>query len=246
MLQLSLPRIRYMTKPSLMNKRYTLQIPDPCSQKWSEMTPQADGRHCDQCDKVIRDFTSYTDAQILSAIENEKVCGRFRPDQLNRTYKRHDESSKRWISVFATTLALASSSSAESQIITPTPTDTIHDSDTLKVVEVTNKNQIILRGNVSDKETGEKLFQVYITVENTEYKTASNFDGDFELAISEELVENGFTLKFTSYGYDGIKLIFAPNEYKGTFINMECTAQYMGLLGDVHIVEHKRWWEFWK
>lgn len=212
------------------------------------MTPKSDGRHCAHCDKVVRDFTAYSDSQILSAIKNDNVCGRFRPDQINRPFGHRDESSKKWISVIATTLSLAAAQSAQAQTIPDSAENSIHKSDTLNEVKINDddQNRVILKGNVSDKVTGEELFQVYITVENTEFRTASNFDGDFELAISEELVENGFTMKFTTFGYNEIKLNFAPNEYDGRFIKMEFTSEEMELLGDVMIVEHKRWWEFWK
>lgn len=63
-----------------------LHIPQPCSQKWDDMTPNNHGRFCTQCDKTVIDFTDMTDAEILlhfSNISSGHACGRFRDDQLN-------------------------------------------------------------------------------------------------------------------------------------------------------------------
>jgi hypothetical protein len=51
------------------------------------MTPDQQGRFCAQCQKTVVDFTAMTDAQVLAHIQqtSETGCGRFRPDQLNRT-----------------------------------------------------------------------------------------------------------------------------------------------------------------
>lgn len=63
-------------------------IPDPCHEDWKEMhpVPGTTARHCDSCVKNVVDFTGFTDAQIHAYVrENKgKLCGRFRPDQLQR------------------------------------------------------------------------------------------------------------------------------------------------------------------
>jgi hypothetical protein len=66
-----------MSKPHISN---------PCHEKWDDMTPQSGGRHCDECDKTVKDFTDLTNDEIstyLTEHEGEKICGRFSSDQLN-------------------------------------------------------------------------------------------------------------------------------------------------------------------
>jgi len=48
------------------------------------MTPQEQGRHCDVCSKVVKDFTKMTNEEILGSLRNsgEDVCGRVNADQL--------------------------------------------------------------------------------------------------------------------------------------------------------------------
>lgn len=69
-------------------KKITLSIPEPCDKKWAELTDtgQFGCRFCDRCEKQIRDFTHSTDAEIAYQFHKNpnKICGKFRPDQLGR------------------------------------------------------------------------------------------------------------------------------------------------------------------
>lgn len=70
-----------------MKENVLLKIADPCHENWATMTPDAKGRHCAACNKVVIDFTNMNDQQILDHLSKAagKTCGRFYGDQLNRT-----------------------------------------------------------------------------------------------------------------------------------------------------------------
>jgi len=60
-------------------------INEPCHESWEKMNPQEQGRHCDQCCKVVVDFTTMSNGEIASFLKGrsaEKVCGRFREQQV--------------------------------------------------------------------------------------------------------------------------------------------------------------------
>jgi hypothetical protein len=62
-----------------------IHIPEPCHQQWQQMTPTANGRHCEQCCKMVVDFADMTDVQLISyLISHNNVCGRLSEPQLNR------------------------------------------------------------------------------------------------------------------------------------------------------------------
>jgi hypothetical protein len=63
-----------------------INIPNPCHQKWEEMTPCGQGRFCGHCQKTVIDFSTWSDTALYDffAKRREKVCGRFLPSQLNR------------------------------------------------------------------------------------------------------------------------------------------------------------------
>jgi hypothetical protein len=64
-----------------------ISIPTPCHQDWGAMTPNEQGRHCTSCAKTVVDFTAMTDDEVKYFFINkkeEKVCGRFKNEQLHR------------------------------------------------------------------------------------------------------------------------------------------------------------------
>jgi len=67
--------------------RYTIE--EPCHEDWNQMKPEAKGRFCSSCSKTVVDFSSMSDFSIVTYMEGKKhesVCGRFRPDQMDRPY----------------------------------------------------------------------------------------------------------------------------------------------------------------
>jgi TonB family protein len=60
-------------------------VPNPCHERWDQMQPQGNGRHCESCQKIVIDFTKMTDQQIIdhiSANAGKKMCGTFKNSQL--------------------------------------------------------------------------------------------------------------------------------------------------------------------
>jgi len=63
-----------------------LTIPKPCHENWEQMNPDEKGKFCSVCSKSVYDFTGFSDEEIcnFNFDFDQKVCGRFREDQLNR------------------------------------------------------------------------------------------------------------------------------------------------------------------
>ena len=65
-----------------------VQIPEPCPQKWEEMTSVNETtKFCSYCSKSIIDFSVQSDRQIKKAIYTSpgNLCGKFSSGQLNRS-----------------------------------------------------------------------------------------------------------------------------------------------------------------
>ena len=72
-------------------KKIQLSIPEPCHQSWEAITPTQQGRFCNACAKEVIDFSQMNDTDVLnhfSIVNNDKVCGRAYPDQLNRNIEK--------------------------------------------------------------------------------------------------------------------------------------------------------------
>jgi len=70
----------------MQKKTFQISIPEPCDQKWENMTPQTKGRFCGECAKTIVDFSQKTDREIALTVKASggQICGRFSENQLNR------------------------------------------------------------------------------------------------------------------------------------------------------------------
>lgn len=69
---------------------FKIHIPKPCGEDWNKMTPNELGSFCKACQKTVVDFSGKSDKEIQKYLlenENQKVCGRFRLDQLEETRK---------------------------------------------------------------------------------------------------------------------------------------------------------------
>jgi hypothetical protein len=88
------------TKPTLR-----LHIPQPCQADWNQMAPQAGGRYCTQCTKVVYDFSQMTDVELLQFFQNRPadLCGRFHRQQLDRPL--HVATPKRSLPIFVKKMA---------------------------------------------------------------------------------------------------------------------------------------------
>ncbi|MEO8146206.1 MAG: T9SS type A sorting domain-containing protein [Bacteroidia bacterium] len=67
-----------------------ISIPKPCHENWQTMTPEVQGRFCDKCCKTVIDFSTKAETEIRQLIDEHptnKICGRFRNDQLENPVK---------------------------------------------------------------------------------------------------------------------------------------------------------------
>ncbi|HCQ29760.1 MAG TPA: hypothetical protein DIU39_05700 [Flavobacteriales bacterium] len=66
-----------------MSKVQKIQMTFTCSQEWEEMKEVDCGKYCEQCNKVVHDFTHSTIEEILAKKrENPDICGSFLPEQV--------------------------------------------------------------------------------------------------------------------------------------------------------------------
>ena len=72
-----------------MNKGIKITIPEPCSQKWNELTAVEKGRFCLSCEKVVIDFSTMTDKELIRYFKDYQgnICGNFNSTQTDRIIK---------------------------------------------------------------------------------------------------------------------------------------------------------------
>jgi hypothetical protein len=77
-----------------MNSKFSIQIPSPCHEDWNQMLPAEQGRFCQACEKTVVDFSQMSDEQVLNYFKikqqtSERVCGRFRAEQVSKPVPFH-------------------------------------------------------------------------------------------------------------------------------------------------------------
>ncbi len=62
-----------------------ITIPEPCHEKWDEMSPTDRGAFCRSCQKEVIDFSRMSDGAIVDYLSRHRdACGNFRQDQVAR------------------------------------------------------------------------------------------------------------------------------------------------------------------
>lgn len=67
----------------MSDKIYNARLTFTCTQNWDAMTIETDGRFCSTCQKKVYDLSDKNVAYFISIMQenDNKICGRFTPDQ---------------------------------------------------------------------------------------------------------------------------------------------------------------------
>ncbi|MCR6639012.1 MAG: hypothetical protein NVV82_08535 [Sporocytophaga sp.] len=71
----------------------SIKVEKPCHEDWSKMKPGGQGKHCDQCNKVVIDYTNAKEEEILNILdkiqdkESVAISGQINLIKSNRMQK---------------------------------------------------------------------------------------------------------------------------------------------------------------
>ncbi|WP_299224207.1 carboxypeptidase-like regulatory domain-containing protein [uncultured Psychroserpens sp.] len=185
-----------------MRKTLTVNIPKPCHEDWSQMTPQEKGRHCKACEKTVFDFTAKTDEHIVKAFEqNLAICGRFKSTQLNRGLVLRRKEKNNYLSFIASSLFtfLVFGTQEIKAQNTPkiTQTDSINHKHLKGKVVASILKEKVISGTVISEYDGLPLPGVNIVIKGTTTGTQTDFDGNYKLKV-----KSGQVLEFSFLGFE--------------------------------------------
>jgi hypothetical protein len=67
-----------------MERKYKINITEPCLEDWDKMAPNDNGRFCESCSKNVVDFRNMLPDEIQGYfLTNKNICGRFKKSQLD-------------------------------------------------------------------------------------------------------------------------------------------------------------------
>lgn len=217
--------------------RYKIEIPKPCSENWSIMTPTEKGAFCSTCQKEVLNFTNKSNNELSKFVfKNKNICGKFKPSQLginNSSVETNRYSKYRFLLGLSTFLSLTTpllsqNKSLENKEITEFNQTKKRD----KIIEkVTDSIQI--KGVISDINGG--LPGVNISF-NGNYSdgTQTDFDGNFSINIDREKFSKNATLVISFLGYKRQEIKI---NQKTLFLKVVMEEDDDFLLGEVVIIK---------
>jgi len=180
-----------------MPKAIQLQIPKPCHENWSAMSPKEQGRFCGSCQKTVVDFTMMTDKEIVNyfSAASHQVCGRFSGEQLNKDLpltekKKRFSFAYLWNFLLATFLVTETSCqermTGKVQVVEQHVKPTMLMGDTI-IAELPNVNtRTEITGTVTDAKSGQPLAEASVIVKGTDKSTVTDSLGDFHLSVEKK------------------------------------------------------------
>lgn len=190
--------------------KYIIEIPKPCNENWSKMTPTDKGMYCSNCKKEVIDFTNFSKYELAKRIsKNDKVCGKFLASQVNTEldYSKANFIQKTGIIFGFSSLLLTSQ--AFSQVTKPDIE--IVEKDSIEKT-ISENNYIEIRGNVTDGTLplpGANVFEI-----NTKNSVQTDVDGNFIINIPIENFKQNVFLKFKFLGMKEIEKQVFKNQQK--------------------------------
>jgi hypothetical protein len=63
-------------------KSLSIRVASPCSERWADMRPRGDGRHCERCEKTVVDLSRMTRGQAEALVRSRtgELCVRIAED----------------------------------------------------------------------------------------------------------------------------------------------------------------------
>ncbi len=177
-----------------------IQIPEPCHQNWKEMETTENGKFCNNCSKVVIDFTEMNDAQVIAYLKktNANICGNFNKDQLERPLHLPKKYFVKWNYFNASIFSFLLGNKLIAQN-TNTKTDTVLQTSILKP----NKQHLTKITGIVTDEKGYPIEGVSISLKGTGIGTFTNDKGFFSITIPANTVHKD-TLKISSIGFKEI------------------------------------------
>jgi len=217
-----------------MQKKYIISIPEPCNEKWDEMTPTEKGRFCAVCQTEIYDFTNLTHQELAEKLKrNENICAKYRPDQLDvDLYAQSDINLSKIAMAISLTTAVTLTQPATAQN-TSTKTQT-EQTDIQKAKETpADSTKITIKGIVRDKTDNSPLPGVNVIVKGTNQGVATDFNGLFSIDVMHKNNEP-IVLVFSYVGFSQTEIVISdfekPQDIKLVQIEMKEEVVTMGVV----------------
>lgn len=218
------------------HKSLTINITDPCTEAWSEMLPENDGRFCLSCQKKVIDFSVMSDHEILQTLKmaGKSACGRFATSQLDRLLTPPAQSSRPFLptALLVTLLGTAVPEKGNAQQLTNI------------TAAVTNApvrhTPACIDGRIIDASTGEGIRGVTIAMKGSSIGCISDPTGYFRLIIPGLRHQEIPVFRISCMGYDGMEFTLDSSYTLPDTISLSKTVNNLREINVVSYTSYKK------
>ncbi len=170
-------------------KQINISIPEPCSENWDKMLPEEKGRFCMSCQKVVVDFTTMSDEQLLKYFtdhEGKSTCGHFLATQVDRPLVIPQK--KYWY--YSINKKVAAAFIAVQAMLLNVRANALPQNNIEIVGEEKTEGDIVtaITGRVVDYLTKEPVVGMKVIIEGTDYYAITDIKGGFAISVKGSTV----------------------------------------------------------
>ncbi len=195
----------------MVKKEFSIRVPEPCHERWEDMQPVTGGAFCQACTKVVYDFTSFSDEELLNFFRekrNEHPCGRFLTSQLQRPYtfveteKRDTPFFMKWVFITFMSVRLP----FYGQEVSTVPKYKVQKEQSKEPQRLGSKPIQVLKGKVKDKWTGRGIAAKVLLYPDREslnmsLEVQADSTGYYEIQLPDTGLQRFFKVVFQARNY---------------------------------------------
>jgi hypothetical protein len=198
------------------HRSFTINIPQPCTENWQEMSPQVQGRFCAHCQKAVVDVSDWDDQQLAAFYkkQTESVCVRLLQTQLARPIEIHSDSPRSASLPYAAAIGMGFMLLAHGASFAQAPLQQrIQQLDTASSVGIVpflqTKDSVLLKGQVCN-EMNKAMAQVSVALlhkEQTIQATQTDMEGCFAIWLSfADLAKGQIQVRIVDHRYEPLRV----------------------------------------
>lgn len=174
-----------------MNKQpIHISVDKPCNQDWEQMSTVESGRFCHTCTKVVTDFSSMSDEQLIDFFakraSGSQPCGRFRKDQLNKMICITPPRTKFRFFRLAASFLLAQTLLYQEKAFGKTGAQI----EVVSTADTAGRESVTIKGRVSDYHSDKPVTGLKVYVDRTTLYAITDKTGSFSIAIPAKMSGN--------------------------------------------------------
>jgi hypothetical protein len=220
-----------------------LQIPEPCPQKWEEMTSVNETtKFCSNCSKSIIDFSVQSDRQIKKAIykSSGQLCGKFSSDQLNRSLDNVDNYFPNLRAIVLSGLLLNVTANLNGQVEMKAPQE--------QSISNSDPSYVVIKGRIKDTISPQLSGDLRVELNGFHLYCLPNSSGDFQFQVPRKSVPELISLTVRKGNAYKVYSELNPNEFIDISVSLhpiyidEDFINALSMIG--YVVVKPKWYQF--